>query len=143
MVERSFPPSPPLLPPVRRSRQPVRSVESRVFWGVLCALLVFSGLCWFFFAIGVFGVRVATVHAVQQAQQEAAEQLRQVQQQEAERMRYTQAYEATERARHVLAPDQRCVGGAVVQVDGNTYTQIGTIEHPVHCAGRMADVPLR
>lgn len=42
-----------------------------------------------------------------------------------------------------LASDQRCVGGAVVQVRGNEYRQIGTIQAPVHCAGRWADAPVR
>lgn len=51
-----------------------------------------------------------------------------------------QAYEAS---RYELAANQQCVGGAVVQVDGSTYTQVGSISAPVHCAGRRADRPLR
>jgi hypothetical protein len=52
-------------------------------------------------------------------------------------------YEWRERSRRLLAPDQRCVGGAVVQVRGNVYTQVGTIDRPVHCDGWYADQPLR
>lgn len=42
-----------------------------------------------------------------------------------------------------LAVNQRCVGGSVVQVQGSTYTQLGTIECPIHCSGDFADQPLR
>lgn len=42
-----------------------------------------------------------------------------------------------------LAPDQRCVGGAVIEVHGNVYTQLGSISQPVHCVGRRADRVLR
>lgn len=45
--------------------------------------------------------------------------------------------------RRHLAANQRCVGGSVVQVDGRTFTQIGSIEYPVHCAGDYADRPIR
>lgn len=54
--------------------------------------------------------------------------------------RQQQAYEAS---RYVLSDDQQCVGGAVIQVVGNSYTQIGSIAQPVHCVGRRADRPLR
>jgi hypothetical protein len=49
----------------------------------------------------------------------------------------------TIRRSETLAPNQQCVGGVVVQVDGNRYTQLGTIASPIHCQGRMADTPLR
>lgn len=45
--------------------------------------------------------------------------------------------------RRALGPGQRCVGGAVVQVSGATYTQVGTIAEPVRCSGGYADRPLR
>lgn len=45
--------------------------------------------------------------------------------------------------RRHLAPNQRCVGGSVVQVQGNVYTQLGTIAQPIHCDGVYADQPLR
>ena len=48
-----------------------------------------------------------------------------------------------EQARYRLALNQRCVGGVVVQVDGSSYTQLGTIASPVHCAGDRADRPIR
>lgn len=45
--------------------------------------------------------------------------------------------------RYALRPDERCVGGAVIEVRGNVYTQLGSIAEPVHCVGRVADRPLR
>lgn len=45
--------------------------------------------------------------------------------------------------RQALSENQRCVGGVVVEVNGSTYTQLGTIEQPVHCSGAYADRPLR
>jgi hypothetical protein len=48
-----------------------------------------------------------------------------------------------EREHRRLALDQRCVAGAVVEVHGNAYTQLGTIAQPIHCAGEFADQPLR
>ncbi|MGC1548995.1 MAG: hypothetical protein WA777_10740 [Rhodanobacter sp.] len=45
--------------------------------------------------------------------------------------------------REMLAPNQRCVGGSVIQVDGSSYTQLGSIDYPIHCVGRVADRPLR
>lgn len=46
-------------------------------------------------------------------------------------------------SRYRLADDQRCVGGAVVEVHGTDYRQIGTISEPVHCDSGYADRPLR
>jgi hypothetical protein len=54
-----------------------------------------------------------------------------------------EAYQRWQQARRRLAVNQRCVAGAVVQVDGNTYTQLGTIAQPIHCQGDYADQPLR
>jgi hypothetical protein len=48
-----------------------------------------------------------------------------------------------DRLRYALAGDQRCVNGTVVQVDGSTYTQLGSIQYPIHCDGSYADRPLR
>jgi hypothetical protein len=45
--------------------------------------------------------------------------------------------------RYALAANQRCIAGSVVQVDGSTYTQLGTIAVPVHCFGSYADRPIR
>lgn len=46
-------------------------------------------------------------------------------------------------ARRTLSSNQRCYGGAVVEVHGSTYTQLGTISNPIHCSGTLADRPLR
>lgn len=54
-----------------------------------------------------------------------------------------EAYQRWQQARRRLAPNQRCVGSAVVQVDGSSYTQLGTIAQPIHCDGDFADQPLR
>lgn len=45
--------------------------------------------------------------------------------------------------RYRLASDQRCYGGAVIQIRGNVYTQIGDAARPVHCVGDYADSPPR
>lgn len=45
--------------------------------------------------------------------------------------------------RYRLASDQRCYGGAVIQIRGNVYTQIGDAARPVHCVGDYADLPVR
>ena len=42
-----------------------------------------------------------------------------------------------------LAPSQRCVGGVVVVVSGNVYTELGRVGDPVRCADGYADRPLR
>lgn len=37
-----------------------------------------------------------------------------------------------------LAPDERCIGGTVVRVNGNSYTQVaGAGARPAACAGRQ------
>lgn len=53
------------------------------------------------------------------------------------------SYQWHEQERRRLLFGQRCVAGAVVQVEGNTYTQLGTISQPIHCSGVYADQPLR
>ena len=53
------------------------------------------------------------------------------------------AEQAWQRERRRLAMNQRCVGGVVIQVQGNAYTQLGSIAQPVHCSGELADQPLR
>ena len=50
---------------------------------------------------------------------------------------------AAYRHQRMLASNQRCVGGVVVQVDGATYTQLGSISNPVHCSGQYADRAIR
>jgi hypothetical protein len=55
------------------------------------------------------------------------------------------AADAAERRRQSaqLAPNERCIGGAVVRVEGSSYTQLGTLGQPVHCVDQLADRPLR
>jgi hypothetical protein len=50
---------------------------------------------------------------------------------------------AAYRQQRRLALNQRCVGGVVVQVDGSTYTQLGSISNPVRCSGQYADQAIR
>lgn len=52
-------------------------------------------------------------------------------------------YRDLQSSRYDLLPDQRCVGGAVIEVHGSVYTQLGSLARPVHCVGRRADYPLR
>jgi hypothetical protein len=78
----------------------------------------------------------SVVTAGQQAMARSAAASREWSRRQAQRAR-------VESARYVLAADQRCVGGVVVQVRGSVYTQLGSISQPIHCAGRRADKPLR
>jgi len=58
--------------------------------------------------------------------------------------RARQQHAARERhQRRVLASNQQCLGGAVVQIDGTTYTQLGSMANPVHCSGSLADRAIR
>lgn len=118
-------------------------MDTRVFWSVLCALLVFSGLV----AAGVAMMVAAQHEAVRRAQDQAQRQLAQVSEQAVraaqEQVQQQAAYQRWLLERRRLQPGQQCVGGVVVQVYGNAYTQLGTIAQPVHCSGDFADQPLR
>jgi hypothetical protein len=118
-------------------------MEMRVFWSVLCALLVFSGISAVWYALSVRAREHAVVAVMQQVSAEAQqEELKAHVQSELDRIAADDRARR-EHARYVLAPDQRCVGGVVIQVRGNSYTQVGSIVSPVHCLGRVADRPLR
>lgn len=78
--------------------------------------------------------------ALRQNAQQAVEQGRRVVQVSEQQQAAEQAWQQHRRR---LAVNQRCVGGVVIQVQGNTYTQLGTIAQPVHCSGGFADQPLR
>ena len=69
-----------------------------------------------------------------QAQQIQASALRiQQQQQQAAALLAEQRRQALQ-----LAPDERCIGGTVVRVNGNSYTQVaGAGARPAACAGRQ------
>jgi hypothetical protein len=75
----------------------------------------------------------------QNAQQLAYEERRSAQA-SAEQQAANQRWELSRRR---LTSNQRCVAGAVVQIQGTSYTQLGTISQPIHCAGNFADQPLR
>ncbi len=81
--------------------------------------------------------------ALDQLRQNGAQAVAQARQSALAQQEQQLAYQRWLQARRQLALDQRCVDGAVVQIQGNSYTQVGTIEHPVHCNGRYADQPLR
>jgi len=111
-------------------------MESKVFWAVLCALLVFSGVMFMLFALGVVGARAAADEASRQAVVELERQSVQAQRQQVEHQR-------VQLARRQLIGNQRCVGGVVVVVDGSSYSQLGTVGNPVRCSGQLADRPIR
>jgi Tfp pilus assembly protein PilE len=78
--------------------------------------------------------------AFRQNAQELAEQGRRAVQVSEQQQAAEQAWQQRRRR---LAVNQRCVGGVVIQVQGNAYTQLGTIAQAVHCSGDFADQPLR
>jgi hypothetical protein len=113
-------------------------MDNRVFWSVLCALLVFSGLCFFGYASIVAAQRVA----LERAQQRADDHAREVSAAERADLRQRQVYAQWLHERSRLQPNQRCIGGVVVQVQGSGYTQIGYPGRPAHCQGQYADQPM-
>ena len=105
-------------------------MDSRVFWGVLCALLVFSGLVAVASAVRQRVVAQAVIEGAQQIGPPTSEpSLAELRRQASERYG-----EALKRLR--LKGSERCIGGTVVQVSGSTYTQaIGPDGRPVACSG--------
>jgi endonuclease/exonuclease/phosphatase (EEP) superfamily protein YafD len=114
-------------------------MDSRVFWSVLCALLVFSGLC----VAGYACIVAAERRAVADAQAQILQQAQFVRLQVQHALKEQQQQRVLDAVRRTLATDQRCVGGVVIQVDGSAYTQLGSIQNPVHCDAYGADRPLR
>jgi hypothetical protein len=109
---------------------------AKIFWGALLALLVFAGIMFALFVLGVIGVGAA----VQEAQRQA------VVDQRAQMQEYQQAQErarAADLARRTLGPEHRCADGVVVRVSGATFSQVGSFGRPVRCTGNLADRPLR
>lgn len=139
---------PPPLP--RRAWFSTLDPAVKIGVAVFLALLAFAVVL-FLARVVTSLLAVAAVHQlqVQEARQEAQEAQQQAAsdaaglQERAMQVAYAQQRAAAEQARYYLAADQRCVGGAVVQVDGRVYTQLGSISYPVHCVGRVADRPLR
>jgi predicted Holliday junction resolvase-like endonuclease len=127
-------------------------MESRVFWGVLCALLVFSGLVVIVIAFGIFSVGVAVKQEQSRQQEQVVAQMQAVQGETrealvasalaAERQRVAQRDEIERRReemeRRRLGPDHRCVAGTVFEVK-----QWSAVQLPARCAGDYADRPLR
>lgn len=118
-------------------------MDTRVFWSVLCALLVFSGLIVFFLAAGVSAQRQVVLQVQQTTQQNIARIAEQARQEAVEQEAQREAYERSQLERRRLASNQSCVGGVVIEVRGTSYTQLGDLSHPVHCSGAFADQPLR
>jgi hypothetical protein len=130
-------------------------MDMRVFWAVLAAF-------------GVIVVVVFIGSEVQQRRQEqameeawsgvmraandpdpmglrrrAAEQASAQSQQDAQQAAYRQRFQQLQVSNRTLGSNQRCIGGVVVQVVGDTYTQLGSIQNPVRCSGRFADREVR
>lgn len=130
------------------------SMERRIFWSVLAALLAFSGIMFVLFVLGAFSVHVAAQQAAEQqaqaAQQWLSDQERgfarataQAEQAQAAQQQAQAQRSAADLAARTLSADQRCYLGSVVEVHGSTFTQLGSISNPIHCAGNLADKPLR
>lgn len=111
-------------------------MDSKVFWSVLLALLVFSGVMFTLFALGVVGARAAADEAQQQAVTQLHQQAAAITQQQQDRQR-------DQLARRRLSGNQRCVGGVVLVANGSSYGQLGAVGDPVRCNGGYADRPLR
>jgi hypothetical protein len=115
-------------------------MDNRVFWSVLAALLVFSGIVSVVLALGAAAERKAALDAEQQAEQQVVDQAN-----ETLHVSQQQAYQRdVERRYHLrLGADQSCVGGVVIERHGSAFTQLGSIAQPIHCQGIYADQPLR
>lgn len=126
----------------------------KIFVGVLGALLAFWLISSALVVLGFIGVAHVAGEAVRQELGDRSQHAyMRIPDPEAVRLevqarpvvdqRY--AADAAERRRQSvqLSADERCIGGAVVRVEGSTYTQVGSVGQPVHCVDRLADRPLR
>ncbi|WP_449428624.1 hypothetical protein [Rhodanobacter umsongensis] len=76
--------------------------------------------------------------------QQVSEQARQYQAALAMRQRRQQQEAALQQQRFMLGPDQKCVGGVVINARGSSYSQaIGPDGQPIPCTGQTATEPLR
>jgi hypothetical protein len=106
-------------------------MDSRVFWGVLCALLVFSGLVAVGAAIRQRAAEQAAAEAFQQFLKASADPDPMGLRREAARRR------AEDLQRRRLTSGEQCIGGTVVNVSGSSYVQItGAGGRPVRCSGQ-------
>ena len=102
---------------------------------VLAVVLVFAGSAW----------RIVLVRHAEQSIQDTIQATAQRQQLLAEQQRHRDvSAQVLDVQRRELAQDQRCVGGTVITVRGNVYTQdLGADGRPIRCVGAFATVPLR
>lgn len=123
--------------------------SSKIALGVVAAAMLLL--------VGFIGYReferqrdIAQAQAVMQGISDYAQQaLRDSHRQEVQRQRQYAAQRAFDARQRIeqqqrsldarrLAPDEQCVGGSVVRIDGPSYTQVaGGNGRPVACAGRF------
>jgi hypothetical protein len=116
-------------------------MDQRVFWGVLCALFVFSGVALVVYAV-VFAYQREQLTQFEQKTQRDAVAMR------SEVWRTPVVQRGSPVAslpvfRFPLQSWQRCVDGVVVVVRGSVYTDVGYVGHVAHCLGGYADQPMR
>ena len=118
-------------------------MDMRVFWAVLAALGI-AGLGVLSYQwIRDYESRVALDDAMHQVSQVVTDSQQQMEADHRRQFVVSRQASARDYNSRVLASNQRCVGGSVVMVQGHDYQQIGTIQNPVHCVGRIADRPIR
>lgn len=109
----------------------------KIFAGVLGALLAFWLIVSLTTGLFLFGAAKAVSDDARQVI--SANQQRQAEAMQAQRLRDDQRRRAL-----LLAPGEQCIGGTVVRVSGNSYTQaVGADGRPVACVGRQRLDPAR
>ena len=126
-----------------------------IFWAVFLALLAFG--------VVVLLVQGYRQHLEEQAVYEALNEMSRtdkamvdagnarLQRERQERARQTAYRKQAERKRQqcdrdarILAINQQCLSGTIIEHKGNAYTQVlGSDGAPVHCRGRYASKPIR